>query len=62
MNECLDIFRLNYNDEMYENINFENNILNNYSIKEMFAEGIGVLPNIYNYNKIIEDSKGENLW
>ena len=47
---------------MYENINFENNILNNYSIKEMFAEGIGVLPNIYNYNKIIEDSKGENLW
>ena len=47
---------------MYENINFENNILNNYSIKEMRAEGIGVLPNIYNYNKIIEDSKGENLW
>ena len=61
MNECLDIFRLNYNDEMYENINFENNILNNYSIKEMFAEGIGVLLNIYNCNKIIEDSKGENL-
>lgn len=61
MNECLDIFRLNYNDEMYENINFENNILNNYSIKEMFAEGIGVLLNIYNCNKIIENSKGENL-
>ena len=61
MNECLDIFGLNYNDEMYKNINFENNILNNYSIKEMGAEGIGVLFNIYNYNKIIEDSKGGNL-
>lgn len=102
LNKYLDIFRLNYNDDMYENINFENNILNNYSVKEMVdiiidrlynngysvffsklfekndiicikciipnfeyfhlvAEGIGVLPNIYNYNKIIEDSKGGNL-
>lgn len=36
-------------------------IIPNFEYFHLVAEGIGVLPNIYNYNKIIEDNKGENL-
>lgn len=98
LNKYLDIYRLNYNDDMYENIDFEENKLNNDSIKEILeiiinrlydkgyklfisklfeknniicikciipnfesfhlvAEGVAVVPNIYNYNKIIKSKE-----